>query len=120
MRQPPAMRLCPACSCHFRDGASGCPHCGAGPARPWGGLSHAAAATLFAASLVSLAGCGGRDKYGTPMAVVYGPAPDSVDADADGWVGTSDCDDSDPNIHPQARETPRDGIDSNCNGKDSR
>ena len=37
----------------------------------------------------------------------------------EGWVedGT-DCDDSDPNIHPEAEETPGDGVDSNCNDLD--
>ena len=39
--------------------------------------------------------------------------------DGDGWTPINgDCDDTDPEIHPEAKETPGDGIDSNCNDDD--
>jgi M6 family metalloprotease-like protein len=41
------------------------------------------------------------------------------DSDGDGFLPPADCDDTNPAIHPSARETPGDGIDSNCNGDDN-
>ena len=50
------------------------------------------------------------------MAALYGV--EEVDNDGDGFFGEDDCDDDDPNINPDAEETPGDGIDSNCNNDD--
>ncbi len=53
--------------------------------------------------------------------------PECIDNDGDGYGNPEhaacpnpglDCDDSDPDIHPGATETPGDGMDSNCNGQD--
>jgi len=41
------------------------------------------------------------------------PAP-FLDEDGDGFTGTSDCDDSDPEVNPDATEIPWDGIDQDC------
>ena len=32
--------------------------------------------------------------------------------------GEFDCDDTDPSVHPGAREVPDDGVDNNCSGRD--
>lgn len=44
-----------------------------------------------------------------------------LDADGDGYssfLGGPDCDDSNANVHPDAREVPNNGIDDNCVGGD--
>jgi len=41
------------------------------------------------------------------------------DYDGDGWFADEDCNDEDATIHPEAEETPDDGIDSNCNDDDN-
>ncbi|MDP2315745.1 MAG: putative metal-binding motif-containing protein [Pseudomonadota bacterium] len=41
--------------------------------------------------------------------------PDKEDADADGWPGATDCDDTDPLVNPSAREVCDDaGMDEDC------
>jgi len=53
---------------------------------------------------------------------IYGPCGICWDEDGDGYqdeaCGGTDCDDSDPTVHPGAVEIQGDGIDSNCNGID--
>jgi hypothetical protein len=38
------------------------------------------------------------------------------DVDDDGWDADADCDDTDPNVHPEAEEKCLNGIDDDCNG----
>jgi formylglycine-generating enzyme required for sulfatase activity len=41
-----------------------------------------------------------------------------TDEDGDGWPPPADCDDTDAAIHPLATDTPYDGIDQDCSGRD--
>ena len=38
------------------------------------------------------------------------------DVDDDGWTDDEDCDDSDPDVNPEADEICDDGIDNDCDG----
>lgn len=42
-----------------------------------------------------------------------------VDGDGDGFDRRTDCDDRAPGVHPGAPDTPSDGIDQDCSGRDS-
>ncbi|BAU50048.1 peptidase S8 [Sulfurifustis variabilis] len=44
--------------------------------------------------------------------------PAVIDADADGYASTVDCNDGDAAIHPGAQEIKHDGVDQDCNGHD--
>ena len=48
------------------------------------------------------------------------PGPGPVDADGDGVSPPADCNDTNPNVRPGARDKPRDKIDQDCNGRDAR
>jgi RHS repeat-associated protein len=59
---------------------------------------------------------------GSPIDLIVslGPPPEELDRDGDGFTGKrGDCNDTDPSIHPGALDTAGDGIDQNCNGRDS-
>jgi len=43
----------------------------------------------------------------------------TVDADNDGFFLAEDCDDTDPNINPDAEDFPNNGIDEDCDGEDT-
>lgn len=102
---------CPRCGCHLRADSPGCPHCGQPAPSP---SAHRAAVTLLA---LTLAGCNGdKDDTDPPDQALYGDV--AMDIDGDGYDESVDCDETNIDIHPDATETPGDGVDSNCNGED--
>ena len=62
-------------------------------------------------------GCADKGEDPEPsVEALYGEA--AVDMDEDGYDSFEDCDDNDPDIHPEAEEIAGDGVDSNCDGED--
>jgi hypothetical protein len=73
---------------------------------------HLGTSTLCAAGLgLFLLGCGDKDDSG--LAVSDGN-PSTTDADGDGYMADSDCDDHDPAVHPGAEESAYNGLDDDC------
>ena len=113
---------CHACGMHHYQSEDQCPHCSVNrKIRRKIGAPSAMALLLG----LTLSGCGDKDTDTAepePSAepedmALYGvPA---LDEDGDGYIAEEeDCDDTNPDIHPGAEETPGDGVDSNCNGED--
>ena len=103
------MRPCSTCGAHVRISDASCPHCGATGAR--------SSVLPAAAILMGLALAGCPDPVNKDVQALYGVAVE--DADEDGFDNIEDCDDGDPEINPDAEETPDDGVDSNCDGEDN-
>ncbi|MEZ4323305.1 MAG: MopE-related protein [Myxococcota bacterium] len=107
-----AMMSCPACA-ELTEATCLCAHCGAklGVCSPRGSVGSAAAVLMG----LALTGCdkvGPQPDYGIPETGYF-------DEDADGYSPRDgDCDDTDASIHPDATETPGDGVDSDCDGDD--
>ena len=102
---------CASCGSHHRRVDSACPHCGARISAPSAGRPSAAAALLA----LGLTACPSMDIGDEPQAL-YGVVV--ADEDGDGYDAERDCDDTNSDIHPEADETPGDGVDSNCDGAD--
>ncbi|HVX97318.1 MAG TPA: sulfatase-like hydrolase/transferase [Polyangia bacterium] len=102
----------------------------AGPRLPRGrGRVAATGAVVFFAALALLLGVSRAEdarKAGVARAGLVGATlqvgRQLLDFDHDGyagWLGGGDCDDRDPDIHPEAIDYPKDGIDSDCDGQDA-
>ena len=102
---------CTRCASPVHENAIGCPHCGAPPVE-----SEEVRSAAMVLLGLSMAGCQifiPQPKYGGGETGYW------EDYDGDGYtVDDGDCDDDDPDIHPDAEETAGDGIDSNCDGED--
>ncbi len=100
---------CPACAALVFNGACACEHCGW--KHPCASKSPSRMLLVMGLGL-TLAGC--------PDTHVQSDYSGGVtDEDEDGYGAGRDCDDEDPNIHPDAEEIPDDGVDSNCDGEDN-
>ena len=102
--------FCPKCKEHHftHQGCSTVPrtHAGSG---------------IAIAALLGLTACG--DKSSDPdVSALYGAEMVDtayMDFDGDGYSpDDGDCDDGNADVHPDAEETPGDGVDSNCDGED--
>lgn len=80
-----------------------------------------AAAGAPTTSVTATDGVGNTSTASGTVNVVPLPTPPVVDpdGDADGYPATRDCNDTDPRVHPTAKDTPGNGIDENCDGHDS-
>jgi len=60
-----------------------------------------------------------QDRAGNPSPALIRTWTVLADADGDRFPSTVDCEDHDPNIHPNAFDVPGDGIDQDCSGADA-
>ena len=122
---PRALLPCSVCAELVLEGSCSCPHCG--EKHPCHARQLSRAAALLGLGL-ALSACETKDGDSagdsptyttyTGTEADYSAVETHPDDDGDGYEADIDCDDSDPNIHPEAVETPGDGVDSNCNEDD--
>ena len=106
------IRPCSRCAAPVPVHAMGCPSCGASGREV---ESRPVAMLLLGLSVSGCNGINAQPDYG----VAITDTGLIIDDDGDGFAEMDgDCDDSDPAVHPEAKETPGDGVDSNCDGED--
>mgnify|MGYP006445544813 CR=1 FL=1 len=108
------IKVCNHCGEAYYLSENQCPHCSS--------IQHSSTPKSSTAAILlglSLTAC---DRITADPQPLYGVAFDTsdifIDEDGDGYGQDEDCDDNDPEIHPDAEETPEDGMDSNCNNDD--
>ena len=114
----PILLACPHCATHMFAHGKKCPNCGRANPALGGQIQRTAGAALLGLALSAVVpGCNDGNNLSDDLTQPeYGVA--FIDDDEDGWSAPEDCDDGDENIHPEAEETPGDGVDSNCDGDD--
>ena len=113
-----SMNPCPSCACHVMASACSCAHCGV-KLKTCSAVSYTTAAALL--GLTAVSGCFkiAQPEYGVAIPMDTSSWQDSgLDEDGDGWTTPEDCDDDDADVHPEATETPGDGVDRDCDGAD--
>ena len=117
-----SFRLCHRCQNHYLSVESRCPHCAPHARSARAPKTRAGIALLMGIGLLA---CEEKEtdtaedtaiEIEPEAAALYGV--EVVDEDGDGFEYGIDCDDQNPDIHPEAEEIPGDGIDSNCNNDD--
>lgn len=102
------MKGCRSCGELVKGGGCHCPHCGQS-------LCSTSPSSVLLMGLV-LSGCV-IDKP-VPAYGIADTSDSAFDRDGDGYDARLDCDDDNPEVHPDATEKAGDGVDSNCDGSD--
>jgi len=105
------LKTCLSCEGFLPGSTSTCPHCGAAVS-----VEKASSALSGIVKGMALLATGGA--MAVTLMACYGLPPCDDDPDGDGYCGSTDCDETNPEIHRWADDPKGDGIDQNCDGVD--